>query len=73
MLRKNCLLKQVILGKTEEEIEVTGRQGRRRKQLLDNLKKTGEYFKLKEDAVHRIARRTRFGKGRGPVVRETAE
>ena len=73
ILRRNCLLKQVILGKTEEETEVTGRQERRRKQLQDNLKKTGEYFKLKEDAVHRIARRTRFGIGCGPVVRETAE
>jgi hypothetical protein len=33
-LRRNCLLKHVVEGKTEGRIEVTGRRGRRRKQLL---------------------------------------
>jgi hypothetical protein len=33
VLRKNCLLKHVSVGR----IEVTGRRGRRCKQLLDNL------------------------------------
>ena len=33
--RGNCLMKQVIEGKIEERIEVTGRRGRRRWQLLD--------------------------------------
>jgi hypothetical protein len=37
VLRKNCLLKHVIVGRTGGRIEVTGRRGRRRKQLLDNL------------------------------------
>jgi hypothetical protein len=37
-LRRNCLLKHVNEGKTEGRIEVTGRRGRRRKQLLDDLK-----------------------------------
>jgi hypothetical protein len=32
ILRRNCLLKRVIEG------EVTGRRGRKRKQLLDDLK-----------------------------------
>jgi hypothetical protein len=32
ILRRNCLVKHFIEG-----IEVTGRQGRRRKQLLDGL------------------------------------
>jgi hypothetical protein len=36
MLR-NCLLKHVIKGKMEGRIEVTERQVRRRKQLLDDL------------------------------------
>ena len=36
-LRRNCLLKRVIEGEREKE-EVTGRGGRRRKQLLDDLK-----------------------------------
>jgi hypothetical protein len=37
ILRRNCILKHVIEGK----VEVTGRRGRRRKHLLDDLKKTG--------------------------------
>jgi hypothetical protein len=35
---KNGLIKQVIEGKVEERIEVTGRGGKRCKQLLDDLK-----------------------------------
>ena len=38
ILRRNCLLKQVIEGKIKGEIEMTRRQGRRRKKLLDGLK-----------------------------------
>jgi hypothetical protein len=37
ILRRNCLLKHVIEGKLEGRIEMTGRRGRRRKQLLDDL------------------------------------
>jgi len=36
--RGNWLIKQVIEGKIGKRVEVTGRQGRRRKQLLDDLK-----------------------------------
>jgi len=38
ILRRNCFLKHVIEEKIEGSIEVTGRRGRRRKQLLDDLK-----------------------------------
>jgi hypothetical protein len=38
ILRRNCLLKQVIEGKMKAEMEVTRRRGRRRKKLLDDLK-----------------------------------
>jgi hypothetical protein len=38
ILRRNCLLKHVIEGKIEGRTEVTGRRGRRRKQLMDDLK-----------------------------------
>jgi hypothetical protein len=48
-----------------ERIEVTGRRGRRRKQLLDDLKKTRGYCKYKEEALDRIQRRKRFGRGYG--------
>ena len=34
-MRRNCLLQRVIEGKTRGGIEVTGRQGRRRRKLLD--------------------------------------
>ena len=37
ILRRNCLLKQVIERKIMEEMEVTRRRGRRRKKLLDDL------------------------------------
>jgi hypothetical protein len=39
-LRRNCLLKDIAEGKIEKCIEVMGKQGRRRKQLLDDLKET---------------------------------
>ena len=38
ILRRNCLLQRVIEGKIKGGIEVTGRRGRRRKKLLDDLK-----------------------------------
>jgi hypothetical protein len=41
ILRRNCLLKYVTEGKLEGRIEMTGRRGRRRKQLLDDLKEKG--------------------------------
>ena len=43
ILRGNCLVKHVVKGKIEGGIEGTGRQGRGRKQLLDNLKETRGY------------------------------
>jgi hypothetical protein len=43
ILRRNCLLKQVIEGKLEGRIEMTGRRGRRRKQRLDDLKEKRRY------------------------------
>ena len=43
ILRRNCLLKQVIEGRIEGRIDVTGRRGRRHKQLLDDLKERREY------------------------------
>jgi hypothetical protein len=33
----NCLLQHVIEGKIEGSVEVTGRRGKSRKQLLDGL------------------------------------
>jgi len=52
-------------------IEVTERRVRRRKQLLDDLKETREYWKLKDEAIDRTLWRTRFGRGCGPVAKQT--
>jgi hypothetical protein len=71
ILRRNCLLKHMIEGKLEGRIEMTGRRGRRSKQLLDDLKEKRRYWKLKEEALGRTLWRTRFGRGYGPVVRQT--
>jgi len=57
-----------VKGKIEEKIEVTGRQGRRRKQLLDELKENRGYWKFEEEALDRTLWRTRFCRGYGPVV-----
>jgi hypothetical protein len=73
ILRRKCLLKHVIEGKLEGRIEMTGRRGRRRKQLLDVLKENKRYCKLKEEPLDRTLWRTRFGRGYGPVVRQTTE
>jgi hypothetical protein len=53
ILRRNCLLQRVIKGKIQGGIEVTGRQGRRRRKLLDNLKERKGYSHLKEEALDR--------------------
>jgi len=37
ILRRNCLLQRAIEGKIQGGIDVTGRQGRRRGKLLDEL------------------------------------
>jgi hypothetical protein len=63
----------VIEGKLEGRIEMTGRRGRRRKQVLDDLKEKRRYWKLKEEALDRTLRRTRFGRGYGLIVRQTTE
>jgi hypothetical protein len=60
ILRRNCLLKHVIEGKVEGRIEVTGRRGGRRKHLLDDIKETRGYWKLKEEALDRTVCRICF-------------
>jgi hypothetical protein len=52
---------------------VTERRGRRSRKLLDDLKERRGYSHLKEEALDRTMWRDRFGKGFGPVVRQTAK
>jgi hypothetical protein len=73
ILRRNCLLKQVIEGKIKGGIQVTGRRGRKRRKLLDHLKDRRGYSHLKEEALDGTTWRVRFGRGFGSVVRRTSE
>ena len=68
ILRRNCLLKQVIQGKIKRQIEVTRRRGRRRKKLLVDLKDRRGYRQLKEEDLDRTMWRNRFGRDFRPVV-----
>jgi hypothetical protein len=62
ILSRNCLLKQVIEGKIQGQIEVTRRRGRRRKKLLDGLGDRRGYSCLKEEALDRIQSRNCSGR-----------
>jgi hypothetical protein len=73
ILRRNCLLQQVIEGKIKGAIEVTGRRGRSCRKLLDDLRERRGYSHLKEEALDRTMWRARYGRGFGPVVRQTTE
>jgi hypothetical protein len=71
ILRRNCLLQRVTEGKIQGGIEVTGRRGRKCRKLLDDLKAKRGYSHLKEEALDRTMWTARFGRGFGPVVRQT--
>jgi len=73
ILRRNCLLQRVIEGKIQGWIEVRGRQGRRRRKLLDDLKERKGCSHLKQEALDRTMWRVRFGRGFGPVLRQTTK
>ena len=73
ILCRNCLLQWVIEGKIKGGIEVTGRQGRKRRKLLDDLKERRGYSQLKEEAVDCTVWRARVGRGFGLVIRQTTK
>ena len=75
ILYRNCLLKHTVEGKIKRGIGMTERQGRRCKQVLDDFKEREKrgYWKLRDEALDRTVWRTRFGRGCGPVVRQTVE
>ena len=52
---------------------MTGRRGRRRRKLLDDLKERRGYSHLKEEALDRTMWRARFGRCFGPVVIQTTK
>jgi hypothetical protein len=49
---------------------VTGRRGKRRKKLLDDLKEKRGYSYLKEETLDRTIWTAGFGRGFEPVVRQ---
>jgi hypothetical protein len=67
ILHRKCLPKHVI----EEKIKKTRVWRRRRKQLL--VKERRRYGNMTEEALDRTLRRTRFGSGYGPVLRQTTK
>jgi hypothetical protein len=62
ILRRNCILKHVIEGNMGDRIEVKGRRGRKRKELVDDCKETAGYWKLKQGALYGRLWGIRFGK-----------
>ena len=73
ILLRNCLLQRVSEGKIKGGIEVTGRRGRKRRKLLDDLKERRRYSHLMEEVIDRAMWRARFGRGFEPVVRQTTK
>ena len=73
ILQRNRLLQWVIEGKINGGIKMIGRQGRRYRKLLDDLKERRGYSHLKEETLDRTLWRARFGRGFGPVVRQTTK
>jgi hypothetical protein len=59
--------------KCDRLLRLTGRRGRRRRKLLDDLKERRGYSHLKDEALDRTMWRAGFGRGFGPVVRQTAK
>jgi hypothetical protein len=67
-LRRDYLLKLVFEAKIDGMMEVTGRLGRRCKQLLDDVMEERGYCNLKEELLDRILWETRFGRCYRPTV-----
>ena len=72
IFRRNCLLQGAIEGERKGGIEVTGRWRSCRK-LLDDLMERRGYPYLKEEALDCTMWRAHFGRGFGPVVRQTTK
>jgi hypothetical protein len=73
ILRRNCLLRQVIERKIKGGIYVTRKRGRRLRKLLDDLKGRRGSSHLKEGAIDRTMWTACVGRGFGPVVSQTTK
>ena len=72
ILRRNCLLQRVIDGKIKGGIEVTRRAEEDVGSYWMTLRQ-GEDTLLKEEALYHTMWRAGFGRGFGPVVRQTTK
>jgi len=72
-LAKEMSSKIYYWRKNRQKDRIWGRRGRRRNQLLDDLKETREYRKLKEQALDGTVWKKRLWRGYGLVVRQTME
>ena len=70
ILRRDCLLKHVIEGVREARLEMTGRRGRRLKQLQDGHKETRGCCKLKDETLDYSMWGTGFGWTCGQFVQQ---
>jgi hypothetical protein len=70
--RRNRFLKHVTHGKIAGKIEVTGIREIRGKQLLDDRKERGGYWKLQEETLDHPLWKNGFGRECGSVARQTA-
>ena len=64
----NCLLKRFVQGKIEGRMRVTGRRGRRRKKLLDDLNEKVKILEIEKETLDCILWRTGFVKAYRPLV-----
>jgi hypothetical protein len=74
ILRRNCLLQWFIEGKIKGG-DRSDRKTRKKmcRKLLDDLKERRGYSHLKAEALYRTMWTARFGRGFGPVVRQTTK
>jgi len=64
VFRRYCILNHIVEGKTEGRIKVTGRRGKRRRQLTDDLKEKTGHRRLKAEKLDLL-----YGEGdRGSTV-----
>lgn len=73
ILRRNSLRTHITEGKIQGKTAVTGTQGRRLKQLMDDLKEASGNWKFKEETRSHTMWRTGFGIGCGRAVSMTTE
>jgi hypothetical protein len=63
-----------LFPKTEINMrDASSGEGRRRRKLLDDPKERRGYSHLKEEVLDRTMWRAHFGRGFGPVVRQTTK